>query len=177
MRESNSHRTSPPVFETGAIPLCEPSISRPSRSRRSRTPISGFGDHHVAGYTILPGARIPTDGARALYGAEGGNRTHAVAWTNGFTDRRNSILPPQHNSRFVRYSIFKNQKGANPSRTQSSEAAAPLGLAKLYSWRFRERESAPAESTLTVHIIGELLEFRRPIATYDAGVRQVHIEL
>ena len=52
------------------------------------------------------------------------------------------------------------------------------GLFKaLYFWRFRERESAPAVSTLTTLMIGELLISSRPVATYDIDVRQVHIEL
>ena len=119
-----------------------------------------------------------SDRAHAVSGAEGGNRTHSATGTNGFTDRRNSILPPQHKSKFERYSIVKNQRGANPFRTKSSEAAAPLGLVKaFYFWRFRERESAPALSTLTTLMIGELLISFRPVATYVIDVRQVHIEL
>ena len=45
-----------------------------------------------------------------LSGAEGGNRTHTATGANGFTDRRNSILPPQHIRNLCQYSIVKQPK-------------------------------------------------------------------
>lgn len=47
-------------------------------------------------------------------GAEGGNRTHVAAGTSGFTGRRNSILPPQHNRDLCDIQLSNTKKGANP---------------------------------------------------------------
>ena len=47
LSQAEARRFSGPVH----CRLCEPSVSR---SRRSRTSISGFGDHRVANYTMLP---------------------------------------------------------------------------------------------------------------------------
>ena len=125
MRESNSHRTSPPVFGTGAIPLGEPSanlieagaggVEPPSLVLETNMlPVTPCSHPHSlrnpeAGHagSVLPGSWLPE--CVLLFGAEGGNRTRMATGTSGFTGRRNSILPPQH-IEIWRYSIVKKPK-------------------------------------------------------------------
>jgi hypothetical protein len=170
-------RTLRDLFEAGAGGVEPPSVVLET-NMLPVTPCSPM--HRLRPHSNVYEQRKASDsfGAVLLSGAEGGNRTHTATGTNGFTDRRNSILPPQHNRDSCEYSIVK-QPRKERIRSELKAQKRPLLLVsfKLYSWRFRERESAPADSTLTARIIGELLMFHRPVATYDIDACQVHIEL
>ena len=91
---------------------------------------------------------------RSYLSAEERNRTSAVIITNGFTDHRHSIRPPQKREN-DEYSVFKQQRSEAPNQKTASEAAPLLNSHYGFFLRFGSGRTAPAGSMHATAIIGE----------------------